>query len=172
MKSYQEIFDQALLMCSYDVNATTILTYIATESEKLLDADCAVSILLLDKGSRLRNASSPKLPSDYLAAIDGIKPDPNVGTCAAAVATRNIVITPSFLADNKWSELKHLPMSIGYAGAWSVPIVNNQNIALGTIGVYNKTIKSPNEVDISGIQLLCKAAAHILTQKEKANLNG
>ena len=28
-------------------------------------------------------------------------------------------LTPDFSADDKWAELRHLPMSLGYVGAWS-----------------------------------------------------
>jgi hypothetical protein len=45
------------------------------------------SILVLDKEGLLRNAASPNLPADYLAAIDRLKPNADVGTCSAAAAT-------------------------------------------------------------------------------------
>lgn len=162
MKNYQEIFEQSLLMASLGEKKASILTYLATASEKLLGSGCVVSILLIDHNGLLRNGASPNLPLDYLHAIDGIQPHPSVGTCAAAAATGKIVVTESFLADDKWSELKHLPLSIGYAGAWSVPIKNNHNLVLGTMGVYEKSAKLPDANDVNGIELLTKAAAHVL----------
>lgn len=162
MENYQKIFEHSLLMASLGEKKSSILTYLATASEKLLGPGCVVSILLIDHNGLLRNGASPNLPLDYLHAIDGIQPDPLVGTCAAAAATGEIVITKNFLADDKWSELKHLPLSIGYAGAWSVPIKNKHNFVLGTMGVYEKSAKLPHANDVSGIELLTKAAAHIL----------
>lgn len=167
MKNYQEIFEHSLLMASYGVKKSNILMYLATESEKILGAGCVVSILLIDENGLLRNGASPNLPSDYLDAIDGIQPDPFVGTCASAAATGKIVVTENFLADDKWSELKHLPLSIGYVGAWSVPIKNKHQCILGTMGVYEKSAKFPHEDDVSGIELLTKAAAHILALQEQ-----
>ncbi len=166
MKNYQEIFEHSLLMSSNGAEKADILMYLATESEKVLGSGCVVSILLIDEDGLLRNGASPNLPPDYLNAIDGIQPDPCVGTCAAAAATGKIVVTESFLADDKWSELKHLPLSIGYIGAWSVPIKNKHNCVLGTMGVYEKSAKLPHADDISGIELLTKAAAHILDLQE------
>jgi hypothetical protein len=61
-------------------------------------------VLLLDSEGLLRNCASPGLPPDYLAAIDRLKPDPAVGTCAAAAATGKVVITPSLLSDAGWPE--------------------------------------------------------------------
>ena len=166
MNSYQWIFDQALALSSEGIDKKKVLNYIASEAEKLMESGCAVSILLLDEKGLLRNGASPSLPVDYLKAIDGIKPDPNVGTCAAAAATGQVVITNSFLADDKWKELKHLPMALGYVGAWSVPIKTNENCVLGTIGVYLRNTKVPKDADKQGLELLTKAVAHILNFQE------
>jgi hypothetical protein len=163
MKRYQDIHDRSILMSTEGIQKDMILTFIANELEKMLDPGCAVSILLLDKEGLLRNGASPSLPKDYLKAIDGIKPHPNLGTCAAAAATGQIVVTSSFLDDDKWSELKHLPLSIGFIGAWSVPIKDQQNFVLGTIGVYQSIIKAPHHDDKIGLELLTKAAVHILS---------
>lgn len=160
---YQKIFDQALFMYSQNLETAGILKYVASESEKLMQPGSAVSILLIDENGLLTNGASPSLPVDYLKAIDRIKPDPNVGTCAAAAATGQIVITTSFLTDEKWSELKHLPLSLGYAGAWSVPIKNQENKTLGTIGVYQKQVRIPDEKDVNGIKLLSEAVSQVLT---------
>jgi hypothetical protein len=171
MKKYQEIFEHSLLMASDGIAKANILMYLAIESEKVLGSGCVVSILLIDKNGLLRNGASPNLPLDYLKAIDGIEPNPLVGTCASAAATGKIVITESFLADDKWSELKHLPLSIGYLGAWSVPIKNKHNFVLGTMGVYEKSAKHPHANDVSGIELLTKAAAHVLALQEQSKIN-
>ena len=56
-------------------------------------ADTDSSILVLDEQGLLRNGSSPRLPGDYLQAIDRLKPHPEIGTCAAAAATGELVIT-------------------------------------------------------------------------------
>jgi hypothetical protein len=86
-------------------------------AENMSGEGAVSSVLVLDERGLLRDGASPNLPSDYLRAIDGLKPDAAVGTCAAAAATGVVVITPSFLADDKWAELRHLPLSIGFAGA-------------------------------------------------------
>lgn len=165
MKSYQDIHDQSLLMLSQGIDSDMILMYIARELEKKLEPGCAVSILLIDDQGLLRNGASPSLPKDYLRAIDGIRPDPNLGTCAAAAATGQIVVTSSFLDDDKWSELKHLPLSIGYTGAWSVPIKDDTDYVLGTIGVYQRFIIEPDQDPKNGFQLLTKAAGHVLSSQ-------
>ena len=90
-----------------------VLTALATVGEVVSGPGAACSILILDKDGLLRNGASPNLPPDYLDAIDRLKPNPRVGTCAAAAATGSMVITPDFHADDKWGELRHLPPSSG-----------------------------------------------------------
>jgi GAF domain-containing protein len=121
------------------------------------------SILVLDDQGLLRNGHSPGLPQDYLTAIDRLKPNPRVGTCAAAAATGSMVFTPDFLHDDKWAELKHLPGSLGYVGAWSMPIMSDRNGAvLGTFGTYFRDRREPTPVEISAISKLAALAARAI----------
>lgn len=163
MNSFNKIYLRALERLTDGEKGEIILAYIAKETEKLIGQDIAVSILALDEKGLLRNACSPKLPEDYLKAIDGIKPAPDLGTCAAAAATGEIVFTPDFHADNKWAELKHLPLAIGYSGAWSLPIKNRQNEVLGTFGTYFRTVRKPAPEEVEGVRLLSVLVSEILS---------
>src|SRR5689334_2982302 len=125
------------------------------------------SVLVLDERGLLRNGASPKLPPDYLRAIDGLKPDAAVGTCAAAAATGVVVITPSFLADDKWAELRHLPLAIGFAGAWSMPITSPRDgRVLGTFGTYYRDVRQPSPEEVEAVRTLAAAAARALDRNK------
>lgn len=139
-----------------------ILTQLATVGEVLAGPGTAVSILVLDEEGLLRNGASPNLPADYLDAIDRLKPDPNVGTCAAAAATGLVVTTPDFRADSKWVELRHLPMALGFSSAWSMPIKSIEGVVLGTFGTYFREQRLPSEEEYKGVSLLAAAAALVL----------
>jgi GAF domain-containing protein len=139
-----------------------ILTRLAIAGEGLAGHGASVSILVLDEQGLLRNGASPNLPLDYLSAIDRLKPDANVGTCAAAAATGCPVITPDFQADDKWSELRHLPESLGFVGAWSMPIKSPDGKVLGTFGTYFRDRRSPTAEEKQGVAFLAKAAASVL----------
>jgi len=160
---YQNICKQAVKMHQAGLGREKILHYIATEAETVSGYDTAASILLLDENGLLRNAASPQLPNDYLLAIDGLKPNAEVGTCAAAAATGNVVITPSFYADNKWAELRHLPLALGYVGAWSMPIKTDDNRIIGTFGTYFRHQRQPSSAEIQGVGLLASAVAALVT---------
>jgi GAF domain-containing protein len=135
------------------------LTCLATAAEVQLGPGVVASILVLDRDGLLRNGASPNLPSDYLDAIDRLKPSPTVGTCAAAAATGRIVITRDFRADDKWAELRHLPLALGFLGAWSVPIKRSNGAVLGTFGIYRRELGEPTGDELATVEALAKTAA-------------
>ena len=159
---YKVAFSEAIQMSEEGFSCRQILSHLVSAAEQASGPDAVASILLLDKSGLLRNGASPNLPADYLKAIDGIKPHPNVGTCAAAAATGQPVITPSFYADNKWAELRHLPTSLGFVGAWSMPIKSNEKKVLGTFGTYFRKQREPSVEEFQGVELLASAAAIVL----------
>lgn len=159
---YSKAYKKALEMVDAGADKKEILNYLTNAAEKAAGPGSVASILVLDQQGLLRNAASPKLPEDYLKAIDGIRPHPEVGTCAAAAATGNVVMTPSFYADNKWAELRHLPTALGFVGAWSMPIKTEAQKVLGTFGTYFRQQRNPSPEEVKGTELLAAAAAKIL----------
>ena len=144
-----------------------ILACLIAAAENVSGAGSVASVLVLDDRGLLRNGASPNLPSDYLRAIDGLKPDAAVGTCAAAAATGAVVFTPSFLADDKWAELRHLPLEIGFAGAWSMPIKSpSDGRVLGTFGTYYRDVRQPSPEEVEAVRALAAAAARALDRNK------
>ena len=169
--NYEEIYERAVGMINTFHSKNEVLSYLIRCAENLAGSDTVSSILVLDEDGLLRNGSSPRLPKDYLQAIDRLKPHPNLGTCASAAATGKFVITEDFCDDSKWAELKHLPLALGFKGAWSMPITNKEGKVLGTFGTYftKRRIPSPNEIE--GIGLLARAAALALENDNVAHLH-
>lgn len=138
------------------------LAALAALGEEAAGPGSACSILVLDDEGLLRNGSSPKLPEDYLRAIDRLRPNPKLGTCAAAAATGCVVVTPSFLADEKWAELRHLPMALGFQSAWSQPIKSADGRVLGTFGTYYRECREPSTDELRRVGALASAASRVL----------
>jgi GAF domain-containing protein len=140
-----------------------VLSCLVDAAERVGAPRAVSSILVIDECGLLRNGYSPGLPGDYLKAIDRLKPNARVGTCAAAAATASMVVTPDFLADDKWAELKHLPRSLGYVGAWSMPIMSSRSGAvLGTFGTYYRDRREPTAFEIESIRRLARLAARAI----------
>lgn len=139
-----------------------VLAVLTTVTEALAKSRVVSSILVLDREGLLRNGASPNLPADYLDAIDRLKPDPQLGTCAAAAATGEIVDTPSFYDDQRWAELRHLPLALGFVGAWSMPIKSRDGRVLGTFGTYFCEHRLPTESEREAVALLAGVAAEAI----------
>ena len=154
--------NDAMQMLANGVAIHQILNHLVHTAEKVIGEESVSSILVLDKDGLLRNGASPHLPYDYLTAIDGLKPSPNVGTWSAAAATGSIVITPDFYADDKWAELRHLPLALGFFSAWSVPIKTKEGKVLGTFGTYFRQKRQPRQTDIDAVNSLAEVAAEAL----------
>lgn len=140
-----------------------ILTLLASASESINGHGAVASILVLDQDGLLRNGASPNLPPDYLDAIDRLQPRANVGTCASAAATGEPVITPDFREDAKWAELRHLPLALGFLGAWSMPIKSaTTGRVLGTFGTYFRARRTPTPEEREAIATLASVAAEAI----------
>ena len=150
---------RARQMLQHGTSRREILTHLATAAEMVAGTGTAASILVLDDHGLLRNGASPNLPTDYLDAIDRLKPDPRVGTCVAAAATGEVVVTPDFRADEKWAELRHLPLALGFVGAWSMPIKSSRGRVLGTFGTYFQQQREPTVDERDAVRELARAAA-------------
>ena len=142
-----------------------VLAQLTSAIETLSSGKTTASILTLDREGLLRNGASPNLPADYLDKIDRLKPDPAVGTCAAAAATGQIVLTPDFQADEKWSELRHLPLSIGFRGAWSMPLTSEAGDVVGTFGTYFRESREPTPQELADVAALAPVAARAIVAR-------
>ena len=139
-----------------------ILQELVGAAEQVGGAGSVSSILVLDGQGLLRNGCSPNLPYDYLTAIDGLRPNPLLGTCASAAATGLMVITEDFKSDDKWAELKHLPLALGFVGAWSMPIKTDEGKVLGTFGTYFTKQRVPSPREVNAVRQLADMAARVL----------
>jgi GAF domain-containing protein len=161
--SIEQACRQAEHLMASNAASNEIFLCLVAAAEQVSGAGAVSSVLVLDESGLLRNGASPNLPLDYLRAIDGLKPDAELGTCAAAAATGGMVVTPSFLADDKWAELRHLPLAIGFAGAWSMPIKSSRDgRVLGTFGTYYRDVRRPSPQEVNAMTALAAAAARAL----------
>jgi GAF domain-containing protein len=138
------------------------LSQLTSAVEQFTDGRTVASILVLDREGLLRNGASPNLPADYLDKIDRLRPHPGLGTCASAAATGEVTLTPDFQLDDKWAELRHLPLSIGFRGAWSMPIKGADGRVLGTFGTYFRETRQPTEAEMRLVAELAPLAAQAI----------
>ena len=164
--SFEAAHQRALALLRFRAPRREVLSCLVSAAESVSRPGSVASILVIDADGLLRNGASPNLPTDYLAAIDRLKPDANLGTCAAAAATGEVVVTRDFRSDGKWAELRHLPLALGFSGAWSHPIKSPTGQVLGTFGTYFREATEPTEAERDAIKRLAALAALALAQAE------
>ena len=76
-------------------------------------------------------------------------------------------MTCDFQADDKWEELRHLPLSLGFIGAWSMPINAADGTVLGTFGTYFRERRSPTPEELRSVAVLAAAAGLVLAGQDK-----
>lgn len=146
---------------------TEILTYLARVVEQqAADSDALASILLLNEQGLLHNGASPSLPVRYLEAIEGIRADPNVGTCSAAAALGKVVVTTDIDADPRWKGLAHLPLELGLRAVWTMPIKARDGRVLGTFGTYFRGRRAPTALERQVVEILARTAALAIERKQ------
>lgn len=144
----------------------TVLGELARTVEREHEHEVIAGILLLSGDARrLRHGAAPSLPSTYNAAIDGLEIGPKIGTCAAAAARNETVITSDIASDPGWSAFKQLPLELGLVAAWSMPIRGSKGEVLGTFGTYFRTKREPTEHEQATVAVLAQTAAVVIERQ-------
>lgn len=103
-----------------------------------------VSIMLLNAdGDRLFYAATGSLPSDYIAAFDGVTVGPSAGPCGTAAYRNASVIVPDIDEDPSWVPRRSLAAASGVRACWSTPIHSSAGVVLGTFAIVSRRVGSP-----------------------------
>jgi signal transduction histidine kinase len=117
------------------------------------------SILLLDPdGVHLRAGAAPSLPQRYNDIVDGLEIGPSVGSCGTAAYRREPVIVRDIATDPLWEIPREFTLSCGLRACWSLPIMNDGGVVLGTIAMYYREPRAPTGHDWG----LLEPASHLV----------
>src|SRR5689334_1767880 len=134
---------EILELVAHGASRRLMLDRIVTAIEGLIPESVA-SILIYDRsGERLRHGSATRLPSDYLAAIDGIVPGPSAGSCGTAAYLNERVIAEDVMSDLRWRGFRGIAHDAGLAACWSTPIGGRDGRPVGTFAVYHREPHRP-----------------------------
>jgi signal transduction histidine kinase len=125
------------------------------------------AIILLLEGNRLRRGAAPSLP-EYIAEVDGFEINPNVGTCSAAAARKERVITADITQDPNWADYLDLAAKHGLRSGWATPILSSANAVLGTFALYWPDPRSPSPHHLQIIDQVVRLLAFAIQRQEAA----
>lgn len=127
----------------------------------------ALAIVMLLQGNRLRRGAAPSFPK-YIAEVDGFEIDPNLGTCSAAAARKERVITPDITKDPHWANYLDLAAKHGLRSGWATPILSSHDTVLGTFALYWADPRSPSAHHLQIIDQVVRLLALAIQRKEDA----
>jgi PAS domain S-box-containing protein len=132
-----------------------------------LASDSLSSILLLDNANRLRHGAAPRLPIDYIEAIDGTAIGPSVGSCGTAAYRGAPVIVYDIATDPLWADFRDLALAHQLRACWSTPILSSEGRVLGTFATYYREPRSPTPREHNVIEQIAHLAS-IAVERERA----
>ena len=92
---------------------------------------------------QLFTAAAPSLPAGYAAGIDGTRPGPEAGCCAAAAFLRGPVRATGPAAAPLGTAEHELARAHGLHACWAVPILGSGEEVYGVFGLYARGPRSP-----------------------------
>ncbi|MGR8934718.1 MAG: PAS domain S-box protein [Gammaproteobacteria bacterium] len=128
--------------------------------------DLIASIMLIGAdGKHLYTAAAPGLPTEYLAAIEGIEAAEGVGSCGTACARGARVIAEDLRSHPYWEKYKELPLRVGLLACWSDPIFDTAGQVLGTFGFYRREAGTPTAAELEQLEESSHLAAIAIERK-------
>jgi PAS domain S-box-containing protein len=117
------------------------------------------SVLLVGDDGLLHQGGGPNLPTALREAGEGLAPGPNRGSCGTAVWLKQPVLVADALIDPIWEGFRPLMRSIGRRSAWSWPIVNNDDVVIGSLAAYGVVARLPTDAEQDSMKTLGRLAA-------------
>ena len=117
---------------------------------------CTVMLLNPD-GITVQSGAGPSMPRDYMAALNGLPIGPAAGSCGTAMHRRQTVVVSDILNDPLWAPYSEVAAHYGLRACWSMPILLDEDIVLGSFAMYYSEVRSPTEDD----RQLIAAATHL-----------
>jgi len=127
----------------------------------------SLAIILLVDGKRLRRGAAPSFPK-YLAEVDGFEINPAVGTCSAAAARKEQVITEDITTYPHWAGYLELAARHGLRAGWATPILSSASQVLGTFSLYWPEPGSPTPQHLQIINQIARLVAFAIERKQAA----
>jgi diguanylate cyclase (GGDEF)-like protein/PAS domain S-box-containing protein len=124
-----------------------VLESIAEVIERVLSyAFCAIN--LLDEAAAVLNyAVAPRLPREFVVAMDRAPIGIRFGSCSAAVYLARQVTVADIETDALWEYRRDAARRAGLRSAWSTPITAPDGRAVGTFAVYQRQPGVPPGAD-------------------------
>jgi len=115
------------------------------------------SILLVDdKHERVTVGAGPSLPTEYNAAVEGMRIGPSVGSCGTAAYWNIPVVVEDIARDPLWKDLRDVAAIAGVSACWSCPVTTLEGEVLGAMALYDTQPCAPTNCEMDGLEVAAR----------------
>ncbi|MCC6954278.1 MAG: PAS domain-containing protein, partial [Deltaproteobacteria bacterium] len=140
----------------------TVLDILARTIEDV-STGAIVSIKLVDvDGIHLRRGSAPTLPPGFVQAMDYRSIGEGSGSSGFAAYRKQPVIVADIATHPIWENDRELALSYGLRSCWATPILSLDNHVVGTIAIYHRDPRQPNEREQEEVRTLARTASLVI----------
>jgi signal transduction histidine kinase len=127
---------------------------------------CTVLLLDMD-GRHVRVGAGPRMPADYMQALDGAEIGPTAGSCGTAMFDDRLVIVDDIATHPLWSAYKALALPHGFKACWSAPIHAANQGVIGSFAMYYREMRRPSPEEINALNTASHLAGIAIDQARR-----
>jgi diguanylate cyclase (GGDEF)-like protein/PAS domain S-box-containing protein len=154
-----------LLACDRDLHET--LSEITQLVEALAPPALCTILLMQPDGRHLRIGAAPSLPERYNQFVDGLEIGPVTGSCGTAAYRRQAVIVSDIATDPLWEVPRDFTLAAGLRACWSMPILDERGVVLGTVAMYYREQREPTGRDWALLEPAARLIRLALAQQRR-----
>ncbi|MGM9482310.1 sensor histidine kinase [Roseateles sp. NT4] len=127
---------------------------------------CTVLLLDLD-GRHVHVGAGPRMPHDYMQALEGAEIGPTAGSCGTAMHDDRLVIVDDIATHPLWAAYKALALPYGFKACWSAPIHAATQGVIGSFAMYYREVRRPSPEEISALNIASHLAGIAIDQARR-----
>lgn len=131
-----------------------LLQKICQVTEGFFPQGARCSILEITSEHKMIIGSANSLPEEYNDTINGLAVGTDVGTCGAAAATGQYVVTEDIRLSPNWKQFLYITEKYKLRSCWSFPVINHEKRVIATFGIYFSEPRRPTQMDLEFLQTI------------------
>jgi len=169
---FAEVLNQAknelLEMVATGQAMTPVLSRLTALIESQFDGlYCTVLLLDLD-GRHVRVGAGPRMPAEYMQALEGAPIGPTAGSCGTAMFDDRLVVVDNIATHPLWAQYRDLALPYGFKACWSAPIHGPSQTVIGSFAMYYREVRRPTPDELSALNTASHLAGIAIDQDRRA----
>lgn len=128
---------------------------------------CTVLLLDLD-GVHVHAAAGPRMPAEYMQALEGAAIGPTAGSCGTAMFDDRLVVVDNIATHPLWTQYRDLALPYGFRACWSAPIHGPDKNVIGSFAMYYREVRRPTPEELEALHTASHLAGIAIDQARRA----